>query len=133
MNTTMITIFAGFLILLTSVKILVILIKPLAWVKFTAKLYSNPQITSIISLVLAMVILYFLLASGLTIVQILAVTLFVALLMLSSVAPYIKQLIPWIEKQDLRKIMKDTWLYSLVWTGLITWGAIELIKGISVN
>ena len=131
MNTTMITIFAGFLILLTSVKILVILIKPQAWVKFTAKFYSNPKTTSIVSLILAMIILYFLLASGLTIVQILAVTLFVALLMLSGVAPYIKQLIPWIEKQDLRKIMKDTWLYSLVWIGLITWGAIELFKGTS--
>jgi len=128
MNTTMITIFAGFLILITSLKILVILIKPKAWVRFTAKLYSNPQITSIISLVLAMVILYFLLISGLTIVQILAVTLFVALLMLAGLAPYIKKLIPWIEKQDLRQIMKDTWLYSLVWVGLITWGAIELFK-----
>jgi len=128
MNTTMITIFAGVLILLTCVKILVILIKPQAWVKFTARLYSNPKITSIISLVLAMVVLYFLLASGLSIVQILAVTLFVALLILSGIAPYIKQLIPWIEKQDLRKIMKDTWLYSLVWIGLITWGAIELFK-----
>ena len=70
--------------------------------------------------------MYFLLASGLNIIQILAVTLFVALLMLSGLAPYITQLIPWVEKQDLRKIMKDTWLYSLVWIGLIIWGAVEL-------
>ena len=126
MNTTMVSVFAGFLILLTSVKIFIILINPQAWVKFTAWLYKKPQITSIVSLVLASVILFFLLASGLNIIQILAVTLFVALLMLSGLAPYITQLIPWVEKQDLRKIMKDTWLYSLVWIGLIIWGAVEL-------
>jgi len=96
MNTNMINIFAGLLILLTAVKIITILIKPQAWIQFTSKFYSNPQLTSIISLVLAAIILFFLISSGLNIVQILAVALFVALLMLSGLAPYVKQLIPWI-------------------------------------
>jgi hypothetical protein len=127
----MIEIFAGFLILLTSIKIIVILIKPQAWIKFSSKLYNNPQVTSVVSLLLAAVILFFLVASGLSIIQILAVVLFVSLLMLSGMAPYVKQLIPWIEKQDIRKIMIDTWLYSLVWIGLIIWGGIELFSKIA--
>jgi len=125
--------FAGFIIVLASIKIVVLLIKPQSWIKLTKKLYVNPQLTSMTSILLAAVVLYFLIKSGLNIVQILAVTLFIALLMLSGIAPYAKQFISWSEKQDMRKIVKDTWLNSIIWVLLLFWGAVELFRAYSLE
>ena len=128
MKLSIIEYLAAIVIVLVIVKIIVVLLKPKAWLAITKKIYKNPQFTSIVSLLLSGVVLYFLLQSGISILQILAVTLFVSLLMMSGIAPYTQPFINWAEKQDLRQLLKNAWLYSLVWIVLLFWGVVELLR-----
>ena len=86
-----------------------------------------PALTSTIALLLAALVLFFLLKSGLTIVQVLAVTVFVALLLVVGIAPHAGQLFEWIEGQSLPAMLRQQWLYIMIWVLLLAWGAIELI------
>jgi hypothetical protein len=106
----------------------VLLLKPHIWINFSKRLFKNPKLTSVVSLLFAGVVLYFLVQSGINIVQILAVTLFVSLLMISGIAPYAKPFLSWVEKKDLSKLFRDFWLYTLVWLILIFWGVVELLR-----
>ncbi|MDH3288268.1 MAG: hypothetical protein OEP48_11180 [Betaproteobacteria bacterium] len=72
-------------------------------------------------------VLYLLRQSGLTIIQVLAVTVFVALLLVVGVAPYAGRLFEWLETQLLPAMLRDQWLYVIVWVLLLAWGAVELI------
>ncbi|MBU2616929.1 MAG: hypothetical protein KKB79_03045 [Nanoarchaeota archaeon] len=117
------------LIVLIVIKILVILVNPKAWMSFAKGIYKKPAVTSFVALVLAAVVLYYLIQSGLTIVQILAVTVFVALLFViglaSEVSYFIKKYEAMIKKGNL---WREYWLYTLVWVVLIVWGAYELFR-----
>ena len=73
------------------------------------------------------VVLYLLIRSGLDIVQILAVCLFLFLLILVGVAPYVPRLYAWVETQDVVRLIKGRWLYVSVWITLILWGAYTLL------
>lgn len=115
-------ILATILIVFIIIKLLVILISPKAWLQFARRLYVKPQLTSTISFVLAAVVLYFLLSAGVTVVHILAVTLFIVLVMVVGMAKYADVLIDWAIAQDLDNILKEQWFYTLVWLALIAWG-----------
>ena len=128
MNLSSVEILAGILIVLAVVKLLVIFVNARAWIMFVKRFYSNPNITSLVALTLAGFVLYLLLQSGLTIVQILAVCLFVMLLIVVGIAPYSSQLFQWFETQDLRLILKEQWLYIMIWLLLLGWGAYELFN-----
>jgi len=90
---TPIGIIALILIIISAIKIIVILVNPKSWADIVKKMWANPMVTSIISLILAVIVLYYLIQSGLTIVQILAVTLFVALLMAVGIGMYATEMI----------------------------------------
>ncbi len=127
MNFGTIEILALILIAITAIKLLVFLVNPQWWYSFIEKVYGNPPITSLIAFILAMVVLYFLVLSGISIVEILAVSLFIALLIAIGFAKYANKLIPWVREQNIVLILKEVWLYTLVWLLLIAWGAGELL------
>ena len=115
-------ILALILIAITVIKLIVFLINPQLWYSFVKKLYVKPQLVSVVALLLAALVLYFLIISGVTIVEILAVCLFVVLLMAVGIAKYADEIIGWAKKQDIVFIVKELWLYTLVWILLMAWG-----------
>ncbi len=119
-------ILALILISLTVAKLVVFLINPQLWYSFVGRIYSKPSIASLIAFLLAMLVLYILLVSGITIVEILAVCLFVALLIAVGLSKYIDKLVPWIKQQNIVFIIKEVWLYTLVWLLLLAWGVGEI-------
>ena len=127
MNLSAIQVLAGLLIVLAAVKLAVVLVSPKVWVRFMKRVYAVPPVTSAIALLLAAIVLYLLLLSGLTIVQVLAVTVFVSLLLVAGGAPFSGQLIGWLETQSLTTILRAQWLYVVVWVGLLAWGAWALV------
>jgi hypothetical protein len=121
-----IEIFAWVLIVLSAIKLSCIFVKPSAWLKLVKKLYSTP-VTAFVQLVLAGVVLYYLLQSGLTIVQILAVVLFGALLTGMTFAVYRKETISWASGILKKGILKKAWIPTIIWLALIVWGFLVLI------
>lgn len=120
---TTIEIFALIIAVVAAVKILVILIKPQAWMKVVRAVYAIPALTMIVSLVLAGIVLYYLIwINRITIVQIFAVMLLVCLLGAISMAAYSKDLIAFAAKMLKDKTtIKKAWLAILIWIILIIW------------
>ena len=122
-------ILALILIAISAIKLITFFINPQLWYSFIGGLYSSPPLASIIAFLLAMTVLYFLLVSGVTIVEILAVCLFVALLIAVGFAKYADKLITWVMEQNIVFILKEVWLYTLVWLLLLAWGVGEIFRG----
>tara|TARA_Y100000310_G_scaffold342963_1_gene448489 strand:+ start:1447 stop:1836 length:390 start_codon:yes stop_codon:yes gene_type:complete len=124
---TSIEIIALIMIVLGAIKMVVLLVNPKAWMNLAKNVYSKPSLTSLVSFILAGVVLYYLIQSGITIVQILSVTAFVALLIIVGLAkeigPLMKKYETMIKKGNL---WKEYWLYALAWILLMTWGVKEL-------
>jgi len=121
-----IEIIALVLIILSLIKIALL---PKIWMKYVIKpLYSKARILFMGELVLALIVLYYLLQSGLTIVQILAVTAFTALIMGMTFAWFGKETLMWAGTVLKKGVWKKAWLPILIWVALITWGALELFN-----
>ncbi len=127
MNYGTLEILALILIAITAIKLLVFIFNPQWWYSFIEKMYKYPPITSFIAFVLAMVVLYLLQVSGVSIVEILAVSLFIALLIAIGFAKYSEKLISWVKEQDIVLVLKEVWLYTLVWLLLLAWGVGEIL------
>lgn len=115
-------ILALILIAVAVVKVTIIVLNPQAWYSLVGKIYFVPELISIIGLFLSVAVLYFIVSSGITIVEILAVCLFILLLMLTGMANYADQIIGWVREQDILYMVKRLWLYIMVWVFLIAWG-----------
>jgi|GEM_PF-544600 len=124
---TPVEIMALILVAVVALKIIVILIKPKAWYNSVVKkVWKSPNWMMLICLVLAAVALYYLLME-VTIVQILAVMLFLALLAAVGIGVYQKEVLALADKllKD-KKLIKRSWLYIIIWIVLIVWGALVL-------
>jgi len=115
------------LIVIAVIKIGVLLVNPKSWMNFAKGVYSKPGVTSLGAFILAAIVLYYLIQSGISIVEILAVTAFVFLLILiglaKEVGPLLKRYDAMIKKGNL---WKEYWLYTLIWVILLIWGVKEL-------
>lgn len=111
------------LIVLALVKMLIILINAKLWMSFVQKMYSNVLLLQLIFLILAAVVLYYLLAAGIGIVPIMAVSLFVSLLIGVGIAPYAKGMFKLLK---LREIWSSQWFYVVLWLVLIVWALLEI-------
>jgi hypothetical protein len=127
MSNRMIEVFAAVLILLVVVKLVALSVNAPAWMTAVRALYAKPTLTAIVSYVLAAVVLSGLLASGLTIVQILAVCLFVVLLIVPGFAPYVGEVLRGLEGKTIWQMLREQWLYTLVWITLLGWGLCALV------
>ena len=130
-NYSNIEILALILISIAVIKLIVFLINPTLWIDFVEKMYSVPQLIGYIALGASLVVLYFLINAGLTIIEILAVSLFIVLLMLTGLASYADDAIAWIRDQDIMAMVRKLWLYTLAWMLLIIWGISELFFKLS--
>src|SRR3989344_1352782 len=124
---TPLEILASILITLGIVKLVVIMVSPNSWLNFARKIYAKPKITSIIALLLALVVLQQLMAAGFTIIEIFAIGLFISLLFMASMVPFMSILIVYVKKHGLKKSIQEQWLPTLVWILLMLWGLKELI------
>lgn len=118
------SILAWIIIAASLVKMITILISPNAWINFVKNFYNKPQLTSWIGLILAAVVLYLLINAGITIIEILAVMVFLALLMIAGLASYMPKLLKGV---NLKKILAEQWYYVIAWLALIIWGILELV------
>lgn len=115
------------IIVVSVIKILVLLVKPEAWMNFAKGVYAKPEATSIVALILGAVVLWYLTQSGISIVEILAVTAFVALLVMVGLAKEVGPLMKKYEAMVKRgNLWKEYWFYTLIWVILLLWGIKEL-------
>lgn len=119
-------ILALILIAIAAIKLIILIVNPDIWYIFIEKLYSKPQLISLIALLLAALVLYLIINSGVTIVEILAICLFIALLMMVGIAQYAGEIVNWVREKDHIFIMKELWLYTIVWLLLLIWGVQKL-------
>ncbi|MBU3912993.1 MAG: hypothetical protein KKB21_00815 [Nanoarchaeota archaeon] len=120
-------IFALVVAVVALVKILTIIIKPRAWFNLAERIWRAPTLAMVICIILAAVVFYNLIQE-LTIVQIFAVILFVALLSGVSVASYHNEMISMASKilKD-RNFVKRSWISLVIWLVLILWALKELL------
>jgi len=124
---TPVEIIALIFVILASVKILVILVKPKAWLdSVVKKVWVNPLITEVVSLVLAGIVLYYLLDSGIDIIEIFAVIAFVGLIAAVGVAAYAKEFVGLAGKLAKQGIVRKAWLQLIIWIALIIWALYAL-------
>lgn len=107
--------------ILSIIKLLFILTNPKSWFSMVKSIYSNKLLTTIVSTILALVVLNFLIKE-ITIVQIFAVMAFVMLLFTLTGSSYGKDIISLAEKRykDKNKI-KNAWFPILIWVLLLIW------------
>ncbi|MBU0469122.1 MAG: hypothetical protein KKD07_09340 [Candidatus Omnitrophica bacterium] len=107
-------------------KIIIILKDPQAWISFVKALYSKPLLVSLISLVVAGIILKCLLQE-LTIIQIFASMTFMMAMMMVQFAAFSQEIIELSDKflKD-RAVMRKAWLSLSVWIVLMVWVIIEV-------
>ncbi len=111
------------LIVVSIIKLLIIMVSPKSWFNFVKKIYVNKTVATVVYFVLAAIVLYYLLGAGMTIVQILAVTVFVSLLIGIGFMKYLDDLLKLFPK---KYSLKDQWFYVLLWVVLLLWGIKEL-------
>ena len=111
--------FALVLAVVILIKLVVISVNAKSWMGFSKSLFTKPWLTTSVSLVLALVVLYYLLVE-ITIVQIFAVMLFLSLTMAAGLAHFAKDLHKTIDKNIKGKI-KDSWLSIIIWFLLSLW------------
>ena len=129
---TSVEIIALILIAVVAVKMLVLIMKPMSWMKFAKVIYKKPNVTKFIGAILAGVVLYYLvnpMHGNLSIVQILAVSLFIAMMFVIGLAGDIG---PFLKKYDAQikagKMWQKHWFYTLLWIALLVWGALVLFE-----
>jgi len=123
-----IEIIASIIIVISVIKLVVLSISPKSLYSFTRKIYSHPNIMSISALILAAVVLYYLIDAGITIVDIFAVMLFTILIMVVGIARYANEMMDWVMKKDPKNMLKEMWLYILIWVVLLVWGIVALFS-----
>ncbi len=103
------------------IKLVVGLVSPESWLSaIPKKLLRHPTLITLLSLALAVVVLIFLLKE-LTIVQIFAVLLFLAPLLLLAFVPFAKDLTLEDKIFEGKSILKKSWLTVLIWLILAVW------------
>jgi len=116
------------LAILVVIKLLVLAIKPKAWLNLAKSLYGNPLITGLVIVILAIILFYYLLMQ-LTIVQIMAAIALGALLTALSFTLFGKETIAWANKiLKNKKILwsPGAWFVWLIWLVLIGWALYAL-------
>lgn len=125
MQFTTIEIFALIFLSVASIKLLVLIIEPKAWVKVVRKVWKNSFLTGLVCFLFAGMILFYLLEE-MTIIQIFAVMLFVALLAGTGIAVYSRDIVGFALKIMNKSTIKKSWFYIIIWIILIIWGFKEI-------
>ncbi len=110
-------------IIVGLVKLITLTINPGAWISLAKKIWRKSQYLSVIYLIVAAIIFYYLIQE-LTILQILATAAFVSLLFGLQFSRYSKETLAFIERVVRNKgnYWKNNWFYALIWLTLLIWG-----------
>ena len=118
---SLIEIFALIVAILVVIKLIIIVINKDAWLNIVSPLYSGSKAVGWISGILALVVLYYILQSGMNVVQIFAVMLFFILMMLMVISVYGKDLMSMARKVMKRRFPAVVWVASTIWIVLSIW------------
>jgi hypothetical protein len=113
---------AWIVIALSLIKIVVIAIKPKAWLDFAGKIYTYPIATQIVSVVLTYLILSSLINSGIGFVEIFAVISLLFVLMTLSISIYSKEMM-----SLAKKLVKDKKFWKKAWFSVLVWVIISVL------
>ena len=115
-------------IIFVLLKIIIISINKNLWInKVTKKVLKKPHGYGFIMLILSLISLWFLLQE-LTIVQIIAASTFITLLMGFGILQYTEELQTLITKvQKDKHIIKKSWIYIVIWLIILLWGLKEIL------
>ena len=105
---------AVILALVILIKFVVILINPKSWAKLVHVILKSKAVVSIIYLILAVIVGYYLFQS-LTIIQVGAVMLFTALLYGLAFIPFMDNILP------IKKVLQKGKLWSKAWLSIVIW------------
>jgi len=124
---TPIQIIALIFCVVAAIKILVFAFSPKAWMKLAKGMWKNPML-GIIYFILLVIVFYFLIKE-ISVTQILAVAVFLALLMGLQLSRYSKDAMDFAQKfvKNKKDLWKKNWIYVLIWVVLIVWGLIEIL------
>ena len=117
---TPLEIIAALFALIGLIKIIVILINKKSWLPVTKSVYGSSRTSSFIFFILALIIFYFLIQE-LTIVQIIAVAAFVALLMGIAFLQVSKDILALANKVLNKKFTGWQLFVMIVWLILLIW------------
>ena len=123
MSLTTIEVLATIVLVIGVLKILSLLFFPSWFANFADKLYSCSKSLKTISLILSAIVLYFLIGAGVTIVEILAISLFISLFIAVGLGSYGKTIM---SKVDFKTVLKEHRLYTILWIILMAWGVWEI-------
>ena len=125
---TPIEIIALILIVVSLAKIITILFSPGSWHKnVVKKVYTKSKLTPWIFLILTAIVFYYLIQE-LTVVQILATTLFITLLFGISLSTFSEEIIGLSQKfAKNKKVLTKSWPSIIIWLILLLWGLKELV------
>ena len=120
-------IIALILVVISAIKLFTLLVKPKAWMNFAGWIYSGRILTAVIFLVLSALVFYYLMQE-LTIVQIMATALFLALFFGMGYALIDgKSFVKTFYAKKMNNLWGNgVWFYTLIWLALLVWTVIEI-------
>ena len=122
MALTPVEIIATIFIVLAAIKIIVILVNRMGWYNSVVKPVYSSSLSPIIFLILAAIVFWYIIQE-VTIVQIIAVSAFVGLLIGVGFAAFGKDTLQFSKKVYAKELNGWTWISLLIWTALILWAA----------
>jgi len=128
---TPVEIMAFIVIVVSVLKLAFFVVSPAVWFRnVSQKFYGNPTLFMPISLILAIIGLYYL-TCELSIIQIFATVFVLMFLFAASFMPFGREMLALFEPMvsDKRTIWRKTWISVVVWAILIIWAICALVKG----
>lgn len=126
---TAIEVMAIILVVIFIIKMITILIDPKGWSGFVEKVWRRPKVVMVVNTILAVVTLLYLLESGIGIIEIFAVMLFLMFLIGIGISGFSKEIVGLSKKllKD-RSVLKRSWFYIVIWILLVVWAMVELFS-----
>lgn len=107
--------------LMIIVKLVVVAMKPKLWMKMPDHVFKHPKVAMVVSLLVAFLMLYFMIAE-MNIIQIFAGVLFGAFMMFSVMASYSKEFTEAVKKMLKDKhVLAEAFIPVAVWFLLAVW------------
>lgn len=123
---TPVEIIALVLVIVGVIKVIVLMIKPSAWLGTFGKMWVNTPAFLVVAVILALVVLRYLLTE-LTIVQIFAVFAFMAPFYWIALAPYRREIYEMVSRDTSTKtLFQKSWFTMLIWVVLSVWVLMEI-------
>lgn len=111
--------FALIVAVVSIIKLLFLVINKQSWLKIVKPIYGTKGVAWIFG-ILAIVVLYYLMQS-MTLIQIFAVILFIALFMGMAFTAYSSDFIKLAEKMIKGRLPAAIWIFSIIWLVLSVW------------